>query len=78
MLDGRGCPGSLPAVWCGRGARTELQAELADTLERCFADDTFSWTLGADGRWTRRTGENRSVHRELMERALAQWSAVTT
>jgi polyphosphate kinase len=56
----------------------ELQAELADTLERCFADDTFSWTLGADGRWTRRTGGTRSVHRELMERALAQWSAVTS
>jgi polyphosphate kinase len=56
----------------------ELQAELADTLERCFADDTFSWTLGADGRWTRRTGETRSVHRELMERALAQWSALSS
>jgi polyphosphate kinase len=56
----------------------ELQAELADTLERCFADDTFSWTLGADGRWTRRTGGTRSVHRELMERALAQWSALTS
>ena len=54
----------------------ELQAELDDTLERCFADDTFSWKLGADGRWTRRTGATRSVHRELMERALAQWSAV--
>src|SRR5437588_7350132 len=56
----------------------ELQAELDDTLERCFADDTFSWTLGADGVWTRRTGRTRSVHRELMERALAQWSAVAS
>jgi polyphosphate kinase len=56
----------------------ELQAELDDTLERCFADDTFSWELGADGRWTRRTGGTRSVHRELMERALAQWSAATS
>ncbi|HEY2161834.1 MAG TPA: polyphosphate kinase 1 [Solirubrobacteraceae bacterium] len=54
----------------------ELQAELADTLERCFADDTFSWDLGADGQWSRRHGGTRSVHRELMERALAQWSAV--
>ena len=27
----------------------ELRAELADTLERCLADDTFAWTLGPDG-----------------------------
>jgi polyphosphate kinase len=56
----------------------ELQAELQDTLDRCFADDTNAWTLGPDGRWTRRTGGDRSVHRELMERALAQWSALTS
>jgi polyphosphate kinase len=56
----------------------ELKAELADTLERGLADDTFGWTLGADGQWTRRTGHTRSVHRELMERALAQWSVVGT
>ncbi|HEY2652114.1 MAG TPA: RNA degradosome polyphosphate kinase, partial [Solirubrobacteraceae bacterium] len=56
----------------------ELQAELHDTLQRCFADDTNSWTLGADGLWSRRAGGNRSVHRELMERALAQWAALTT
>jgi polyphosphate kinase len=56
----------------------ELQAELQDTLERCFADDTNSWTLGADGLWSRRSGGDRSVHRELMERALAQWAALTT
>jgi polyphosphate kinase len=54
----------------------ELRAELDDTLERCFADDTFSWTLGPDGAWTRRSGGKRSVHRELMEWALAEWSAV--
>ena len=34
----------------------ELQAELEDTLERCLADDTYAWTLDADGRWTRRDG----------------------
>ena len=34
----------------------ELQAELDDTLERCLADDTNAWTLGSDGRWTRREG----------------------
>jgi polyphosphate kinase len=50
----------------------ELQAELDDTLERCLADDTFAWTLAADGSWTRREGRTRSVHRELMERTLAQ------
>ncbi len=52
----------------------ELQGELEDTLERCLADDTFAWTLGADAGWTRREGRTRSVHRELMERTLA-WAA---
>jgi polyphosphate kinase len=52
----------------------ELRAELDDTLERCLADDTFSWRLDPDGRWTRREGGTRSVHRELMDRALAQVS----
>jgi len=46
-----------------------LQAELEDTLARCFADDTYAWDLGADGRWLRRTGRTRSVHSELLERA---------
>jgi polyphosphate kinase len=50
----------------------ELRAELDDTLERCLADDTFAWTLAADGSWTRREGRTRSVHHELMERTLAQ------
>ncbi len=50
----------------------ELQVELEDTLERCLADDTFAWTLDAQGRWTRRTDRTRAVHRELMERTLAQ------
>jgi polyphosphate kinase len=50
----------------------ELRAELDDTLDRCLADDAFSWTLKADGGWHRRQGGERSVHRELMERALAQ------
>jgi len=52
----------------------ELQAELEDTLERCLADDTFAWTMGSDGRWTRRVGDTRAVHRELMERTLVQFS----
>jgi polyphosphate kinase len=50
----------------------ELRAELEDTLERCLADDTFAWTLGGDGLWVRRDGRTRSVHRELMQRTLAQ------
>ncbi len=50
----------------------ELQNELQDTLERCLADDTFAWTLDSNGCWTRRQGRTRAVHRDLMERALAQ------
>jgi polyphosphate kinase len=47
----------------------ELKAELEDTLERCFADDTYAWVLEADGSWQRRTRGERSVHAELAERA---------
>ena len=52
-----------------------LRAELEDTLERCLADDTFGWELGPDGSWTRREGGERSVHRELMERAAERAAA---
>jgi polyphosphate kinase len=48
-----------------------LRAELEDVLERCFDDDSFAWDLLPDGTWKRRTGGNRSVHAELMQRALA-------
>jgi polyphosphate kinase len=47
----------------------QLKAELQDTLERCFADDTFAWVLDSDGAWNRRTRGERSVHAELVERA---------
>ena len=47
-----------------------LQAELEDTFERCFADDTFAWELQSDWSWKRRTERRRSVHAELRERAL--------
>jgi polyphosphate kinase len=47
-----------------------LRADLEDTLERHLADDTFGWELGPEGEWTRRTGGTRSLHTELMERAL--------
>jgi polyphosphate kinase len=50
----------------------DAQAELTDTLDRCFSDDTFAWDLGPDGEWTRRDGGTRSVHNELMERALTR------
>ncbi len=53
----------------------ELQAELEDTLKRCLADDTFAWTLSREGDWERRSGGERCVHRELMERTMAQVSA---
>ena len=48
------------------------RAELEDTLERCLADDSFAWDLCPDGSWERRDGGERSVHRELMERARAR------
>jgi len=51
------------------------KAELEDTLERCLADDTFCWELGADGGWTRREGGERSVQGELMERAAERAAA---
>jgi polyphosphate kinase len=53
----------------------ELQAELEDTMERCFADDTFAWELGSDGVWERLAGGERSVHAELRERALERAAA---
>ncbi len=46
------------------------RAELEDTLERCFADDTHAWELDADAQWTRREGGTRDAQRELLERAL--------
>jgi polyphosphate kinase len=53
-----------------------LQAEIEDTLERCFADDTFAWELNADGGWERRTRTERNVQAELMERATEHSIAV--
>jgi polyphosphate kinase len=55
----------------------DQRAELQDTLDRCFADDSGSWTLGADGRWRRKTGSTRSVHNELMARTLAASAPAT-
>jgi polyphosphate kinase len=47
-----------------------LRADLEETLERYLADDTYAWQLSEECDWTRRTGGTRSVHDELMERAL--------
>src|SRR4051812_12789894 len=47
----------------------DAQAELTDTLERCFADDSNAWDLTSEGEWKRRDGRTRFVHAELMERA---------
>ena len=46
-----------------------LRAELEDTLERGLADDTFGWELREDETWKRREGDERALHRELMEHA---------
>jgi polyphosphate kinase len=56
----------------------QLRAEIDDTLERCFADDTYAWTLETDGSWRRREGRTRSVHLELMERTQAAASSSAT
>ena len=58
--------------------RPELQAEIQDTLDRCLADDTYSWTMASDQTWTRRTGGTRSVHTELMERTLAMAASASS
>ena len=53
----------------------ELRAEMIDVLERCFADNTNSWELDAEGAWTRTVapeGSRRSVQKELRERYAAR------
>jgi polyphosphate kinase len=53
-----------------------LRDDLLDTLDRCFADDTSSWELDAEGDWNRRIppedAEPRSVQAELMAGHLAR------
>jgi polyphosphate kinase len=53
----------------------DLKAELLDVLERCFADNSSSWELDADGNWSRRSPdgtERRSVQEELQNRYAAR------
>jgi polyphosphate kinase len=47
-----------------------LRDEVVDIVERSLADNTHSWVLGADGRWTRRepgAEPSRDVQSELRE-----------
>jgi polyphosphate kinase len=46
-----------------------LREELLDVVERCLADNTHGWELGADGEWTRRTpgDDPRDAQADLME-----------
>jgi polyphosphate kinase len=53
----------------------KARSEIEETIELCLADDAFAWELGPDDSWERRTGGERSVHRELMKRAAARASA---
>jgi polyphosphate kinase len=57
-----------------------LRADLLDTLDRCFADNTNAWELAADGRWTRLApnGELRSVQRELLAGHVARAAEAAT
>jgi polyphosphate kinase len=47
-----------------------LQDELADVLDRAFAENAGAWTLRTDGDWRRRQveGERRDMQAELIER----------
>jgi polyphosphate kinase len=49
----------------------ELRDQLADVLDRSFADNTHAWRLDSDGRWARRVSDGsrpRNLQRELLER----------
>jgi polyphosphate kinase len=48
----------------------KIRAELGDVLDRSIADNTHSWRLASDGKWTRRRPGNRprNVQSELIER----------
>jgi polyphosphate kinase len=46
------------------------RAQLADVLDRAFADNTNAWELGSDGVWSRLTTNGdppRSLQSELLE-----------
>jgi polyphosphate kinase len=54
-----------------------LRAELAEVLDRSFADNTNAWTLDASGTWTRRSPEGSdpgNAQRELIQAHIARAS----
>jgi polyphosphate kinase len=50
-----------------------LRDEVVDIVERSLADNTHSWVLGADGRWTRREPGAEPSHDVQSE--LREWHA---
>jgi polyphosphate kinase len=57
------------------------RAELADVLDRSFADNTNSWELGSDGVWSRMTVNGdppRNLQGELLEEHAKRAEAVAT
>ena len=54
----------------------KIRADLGDVLDRSIADNTNSWRLTSDGKWTRRRPGNRprNVQRELIERHMERSS----
>ena len=57
-----------------------LRDELVDVIERALADNTNAWTLGPEGRWTRRRpdGEPRNSQAELYKLQSARASDAPT
>jgi polyphosphate kinase len=58
-----------------------LRADLVDTLDRCFADNTHAWELASAGRWERRSpggAEPHDVQRELMAAHAAEAAEAAT
>lgn len=58
----------------------QLMAQVREVLDRCLADNTHAWALGADGTWRRRSTESSEKHwaqGELMERAARLAQATT-
>jgi polyphosphate kinase len=54
-----------------------LRAELAEVLDRSFADNTNAWTLDASGTWTRRSPDGSdpgNAQRELIQAHIARAS----
>jgi polyphosphate kinase len=59
-----------------------LRAEVKDLMDRCLADTSAAWLMGADGGWTRKApkaGEpRRHAQQELMERMASRYAELTS